>query len=314
MKTFLFLLLSFVSISLLAADSTYRQTEIVLKTATGDIRGTLAIPNGKGKFPVALIIAGSGPTDRNGNNPAAKNAAYQLLADTLAKAGIATLRYDKRGIAASAAAMKSESSLRFNDYVQDAAEWVKLLKADKRFSKVYVIGHSEGSLIGMLASKTADGFISVAGAGFPAQDILKKQLATLPEEMKTKSYDLLDSLSAGHTVSSAPLVLYSLFRPSVQPYLISWFGYDPRQLIQSLKAPVLIIQGTNDVQVSVEDAQALKTAKPEARLVLIENMNHILRMVDGDRNANLKTYNDASLPLAPQLTESIIGFIKKKKS
>ncbi|MDB5196179.1 MAG: alpha/beta fold hydrolase [Flaviaesturariibacter sp.] len=264
-------------------------------------------------MPVALIIAGSGPTDRNGNNPMAKNASLELLSDALSNAGIATLRYDKRGIVASAAAMKSESELRFDDYVQDAAGWVKLLKSDKRFSKVYVIGHSEGSLIGMLASKTAAGFISIAGAGFPAQEILKKQLNTLPENLKTQSFSLIDSLSAGFTVSSAPLTLYSLFRPSVQPYMISWFKYNPRQLIKSLTAPVLLLQGTNDLQVTVEDARALKEAKPEAKLVLIENMNHVLRIVEGDRNANLKTYSNASLPLAPQLSESIIQFIKKGK-
>ncbi len=151
---------------------------VVLKTATGDIYGTLGVPVTKMPVPVALIIAGSGPTDRDGNNPMMKNNSLKFLADTLNKLGIATLRYDKRGIAASKNAMKKETDIRFNMLVDDAAALIKQLKADKRFSKVIVVGHSEGSTIGLQAASMsgADAMISIAGPGKPADKILRDQL------------------------------------------------------------------------------------------------------------------------------------------
>ncbi|MDB5251897.1 MAG: alpha/beta hydrolase fold protein [Flaviaesturariibacter sp.] len=311
-RSLLFLLLLAAGLHSRAQDSLYHQTEVVLATAQDTIRGTLAIPRSGGKHVVALLIAGSGPTDRNGNNPMARNAALQLLADTLAKRGIATLRYDKRGIGASAPAMGKESDLRFEHYINDAAGWIRLLKKDKRFSKVYVIGHSEGSLIGMASAAGTQGFISIAGAGFPAGEVLKKQLASLPEKMRETSRLLVDSLQSGHTVSSAPITLYSLFRPSVQPYLISWFRYDPRVLVRTLRMPVLVLQGTNDLQVTVEDADALKAANPRARMLLIPGMNHVLRIVPSDTKENMKSYGDASRPLAPELVKAILDFLTKK--
>jgi pimeloyl-ACP methyl ester carboxylesterase len=295
-----------------AQDSAYRQVEVSLATDHDTLRGTLAIPRTRGRHPVALLIAGSGPTDRNGNNPMARNAALQLLADTLARRGIASLRYDKRGIGGSAKAMGKEADLRFEHYIHDAEGWIALLKKDRRFSNVYVIGHSEGSLIGMAAAAGTQGFISVAGAGFPAGDVLRKQLASLPEKMRETSLNLLDSLRNGLTVSSAPGTLYSLFRPSVQPYLISWFRYDPRAVIKTLQMPVLILQGTNDLQVSVEDAEALSASKPGAKLLLIPGMNHVLRIVPADTKENMKSYGDPARPLAPELVKAILDFVQRK--
>src|SRR6476469_1360645 len=133
------------------SDSAFNETPVVLHTATGDLFGTLMLPANFSKGPVALIIAGSGPTDRNGNNPVMKNESLRMLAQGLATHAIASLRYDKRGIAESKAAMKGEANLRFEDYIKDAQDWIDLLKKDKRFTKVVVIGHSEGSLIGMVA-------------------------------------------------------------------------------------------------------------------------------------------------------------------
>ena len=131
--------------------------EDTLKTSTGDVFGTVELPAAKQPVPVALIIAGSGPTDRNGNTPAlpGSNNSLKMLADGLAARGIASLRYDKRGIAASRAAMTTEADLRFNNFIEDAEAWIKQLRADKRFSTITVIGHSEGSLIGMVAAREA---------------------------------------------------------------------------------------------------------------------------------------------------------------
>ena len=318
MKKLLFIFVLILGASFSLSAKTYSDTltvakPIVLKTSTGDIFGTLTTPEKFNKIPVALIIAGSGPTDRDGNNPVMKNNSLKMLSAELLKNGIATLRYDKRAIGESkAAGGKSEADLRFDDYVNDAKGWIALLKQDKRFSKVIVIGHSEGSLIGMIAATTADKYISLEGAGQSAEKVIKIQLSAQPKIVTDLAFPMLDSLKNGDLVKKVDPMLNSLFRPSIQPYLISWFKYDPQIEIKKLTIPVLILQGTNDIQVSVDDAKRLSAANPKAQLVLVENMNHILKIIVGDRQANIKTYSDPALPLADKLVKSIVEFILKK--
>lgn len=293
-------------------DSAYTETTMVLHTASGDISGTLTIPIQTGKMPVVLLIAGSGPTDRNGNNPMMKNESLKKLAYGLAGKHIATLRFDKRGIGESKGAMKSEADLRFEDYINDAKSWIELLQKDTRFSKVVVAGHSEGSLIGMVAAlPQAQGFISIAGAGKSADKILKEQLAAQPPAVKDPSLPIIDSLVMGKTVTNVPPILFTLFRPNVQPYMISWFHYDPSTEIKKLGIPVLIVQGTNDLQITVEDANLLAKANPNAQLVLIKNMNHVFRIVEGDKRANLATYITPATPISEELVNAMADFISK---
>ncbi|MCK9311577.1 MAG: lysophospholipase, partial [Bacteroidales bacterium] len=197
-------------------------------------------------------------------------------------------------------------------YVNDAKDWIQLAKQDKRFTQIVLIGHSEGSLIGMLAATKADKFVSVAGPGQSANILLKEQLKAQPQEFQDLSFPIIDSLVVGKKVDNVNPMLKFLFRSSVQPYMISWFKYDPQTEIKKLTIPILIIQGTNDVQVSVDDAKRLSAASPESKLLLMDKMNHILRTVEGDRQANLATYNNADLPLAEGLVKAITDFILKK--
>jgi pimeloyl-ACP methyl ester carboxylesterase len=281
------------------------------------------MPSGDGKTPVVLIIAGSGPTDRDGNSIAGIRAnSYKMIANALATDGIASLRYDKRGIAASVVTGMKEEDLRFDDFVRDAVQWIKVLRADARFSTVTVAGHSEGSLIGMIAAREggADAFVSIAGVARPAgaviRDQLKPQLAAMPP-VWAGSESILSSLEAGKTVDPLPQAvaglppLLGLFRPSVQPYLISWFKYSGTDEIAKLKIPVAIIQGTNDIQVGVPEAEALSKAKPDATLVIVDGMNHVLKMAPAERNANAATYMDPSLQLAPDVTKAISALVKR---
>ena len=158
----------------------------------------------------------------------------------------------------------------------------------------------------------ADMYVSLAGAGRPADEILKEQLETQPESIRNASDIIIDSLKAGNTVKKVSSLLFSLFRPSVQPYLISWFKYDPSKEISKLKIPILIIQGTADIQVSTEDSDLLYKASQGSKLIVIENMNHIFRIVKGDKQENIATYNDATLPLADELVKSIVSFVNNK--
>jgi pimeloyl-ACP methyl ester carboxylesterase len=206
-----------------------------------------------------------------------------------------------------------ESDLRFETYVDDAEQWIALLDKDRRFSKIIILGHSEGSLIGIIAAEHTDvaKFISVAGVGRPADKVLQEQLkGKLPPPLLSESDKILDSLRAGKTVAKVNPNLASLYRPSIQPYMISWMKYDPAREMGKLKIPVLIIQGTTDLQVGVNDAKLLAASKPDAKLVLIDNMNHVLKESNSDLKTNMSTYTNPELPLKNGLVEDIVYFIK----
>lgn len=291
----------------------YFELDQTLQTSSGELSGTLTVPILKGTFPVALIIAGSGPTDRNGNNAQMKNNSLQLLAHELAAQGIASLRYDKRGIGASKGALISEENLRFENYAEDAKAWASQLKADSRFNKLIIIGHSEGSLLGMLACEQADAFVSLAGAGRPIDVILKEQLAVQlkgKKKLLRAANEGLSKLKEGKLVEDAPVELFGLFRPSVQPYMISWMKYDPAVEISKLKIPIVIVQGTTDLQVQVKDAELLHAASEGSRYILIEGMNHIFKIAPSDREKNIETYSKPELPIVQELIRAICNSVQ----
>jgi pimeloyl-ACP methyl ester carboxylesterase len=286
---------------------------VQLDTGHGILYGTLELPAGKGPFPVALIHAGSGPTDRDGNSymGLATNNLKQL-AEALAKEGIASLRYDKRLIGKSAGAGPMEKDLRFDDYIRDAQLWGEKLQHDPHFSGLYIIGHSEGSLIGMVAAQklNVSGFVSICGAGTPAGDILREQLSgKLQPPLKDRAMDIIAQLERGQTVADTPPELVTVFRPSVQPYEISWFKFDPAKEIAKLRCPVLVIDGTTDIQISAHHATRLAEANPKAIHRRIQGMNHILKMVPDDMQQQLASYTNPNLPLAPELASTIVEFI-----
>ena len=309
----LFVIVLFISIvNIHAQDSAFASsTSIELKTSSGTIYGTLLVPtNINTKIPVALIIAGSGPTDRDGNNPVMKNNSLKLLAESLANRGIASIRYDKRGVGASKQAAKSESDLKFDDYIQDAVGWIDLIKQENLFSKIIVIGHSEGSLIGMNAAKEANGFISLSGAGNSADFILKDQLSVQGKQIQDMCFPIIDSLKAGKLVSNINPILNSLFRESVQPYMISWFKHNPQADLAQLSYRCLIVQGNNDIQVSIKEAKLLAAVSDKHKLVIIEKMNHVLKTIDSsERSVNLAAYANQTMPISTALTEAIVSYM-----
>lgn len=295
------------------AHATVLQRPISLETGSGELFGSLLLPKSDNPVPVVLILAGSGPTDRDGNNPdGGRNDSLKRLAWVLAKHNIASVRYDKRGVAASLAATPDERNLSVEAYVNDAVAWSQKLKSDPRFGPLILLGHSEGALIATLAAPRADAaaLISLSGSARPVDQVIREQLArSLPPPLMLRSNEILDSLKAGRTDDSVPTPLQAIFRPSVQPYLISLFRQDPAKAFAQLKMPALIIQGTHDMQVGVGDAQALKAARPEAQLVVIEGMNHVMRIVPADVKRQLASYKDPNLPLAAELGGKLIEFI-----
>lgn len=288
------------------------------------LNGTLTLPTPLPKaVPVVLFIAGSGATDRDGNSPTPlgnlgtlKAAPYRMLADSLVKQGIAIARYDKRGSGTNipeAIKVLKPQEHRFDYYISDAVGFIRQLQADKRFSKIYVLGHSEGSLVGMVAAEqtNANGYISVAGAGQNIAEVLKVQLQSLPNEQRKRAYLDLDSLRAGQTVHQPALSAITILHPMLQPGMMSWMKYDPAVEIKRLKGPVLLINGKHDLQVATSEAELLKAARPDAKLALFEEMNHVLKNAPLDRMENFKTYTDPNLPLTTGLAEVIANFVNK---
>lgn len=283
----------------------------------GALKGTFVAPAVK-SAPVVLIIPGSGPTDRDGNNPlGVKAATYRLLAEGLAARGVATLRIDKRGMFASAAATPDANAVTIADYASDVRSWVKVLRQHTSASCVWLLGHSEGGLVAMASAKEqADvcGLVLVAAGGRPLGEILRTQLRANPANapLLAQALPAIDALEQGRRVDASSMhpALQGLFNPAVQGFLISAFSYDPQRLLAPYSRPVLVLHGQRDLQVQEADARLLKAANPKASLVLLPNVNHVLKTVTSDDlGANRAAYADPSLPLAPSVVETIAEFL-----
>ena len=271
--------------------------------------------------PVIVIIPGSGPTDRDGNSPLGITAAsYRLLAESLAKRGISTVRIDKRGMFGSKAAIANGNDVTIAAYAADAHAWAKAARAATGAKCVWLLGHSEGALVALAAGQDRTnlcGVISVSGMGRKAGTVIRDQLQSNPANAPILAPALatLNSLEKGQKVDSAtlPAPLQGLFNNSVQPYLINMFAQDPARLAATLTLRLLIVQGDRDLQVKVADARLLAAAQPKARLAILPTVNHVLKLVASDSPAaNFATYSDPSLPIAPGVVDAIAGFVGKR--
>ena len=276
------------------------------------LHGTLLGPEGETRA-VAVIIAGSGPTDRDGNSPGGIVAStYRLLAEGLAEQGIATVRYDKRGAGANVMAALPEDRLRFDDYVADARTAAAEAAARSGRACAWLIGHSEGALIAEAAAQDTDGIcglILLSPAGRPAAVVLREQYGNAPEPYRSQAFAVLDALEAGAEPPAVDPALAGAFRASIYPYLRSWFAFDPAALLAAYEGPVLIARGTTDIQVSAADLDALAAAQPTARVVRWEGVNHVLKTAPEDRAGDIAVYMTPDLPLAPGVVEDVAGFI-----
>ena len=299
--------------TVVAISAVAEERAVALKTDTGTLHGTLLMPEVRGPVTAALIIAGSGPTDRNGNQPSLSNNSLKLLAEDLSREGVASLRFDKRGIAESRIAGLEEDRLGLETYVKDAEQWLKHLASTPRVSSVVIIGHSEGALIGTLVPRIrkSAGLVIIAGAGVRAAELLRVQLqnSELPRQLVKTANQIIDSLLAGRRVEDVDPRLMSILRPSVHYYLSSWFKYDPVAELSVIRVPVLVVQGTHDLQIDVTHPLKLKRAGPHVTVAWVADMNHVLKAAPRERMANFATYAQPQLPLAEGLIDTIVSFI-----
>lgn len=285
----------------------------------GGLAGTF-LDAGKGS-PIVLILPGSGPTDRDGNNPMGVTAApYRLLAEGLATKGVSTLRIDKRGLFGSKGAIADANAVTVADYAGDARTWISALRQRTGAKCVWLLGHSEGGLIALAAAQQPQGIcglILVASPGRKLGAVIREQLQANPANapLLPPAMAALQSLEEGKTADTAgmPAPLLALFNAKVQPFLIDLLRQDPAGLAAKTKLPLLIVRGDKDIQVSAADAEALHSARPDAKLLRPPTMNHVLKDVAGDdRASNLATYADPSLPVDAALVDGIAAFVKKR--
>ena len=310
MKKLFYVLLLIASTTAFSQNTSGFTTENIAVNSL--LNGTLYAPIRQNNTTnLVILIAGSGPTNRDGNQIGLTNNSLKLLAESLVKNGIAVYSYDKRIFAQMATGKLDEASLSFDNFIDDATAVVIYFKNQKKYHSITIAGHSEGALIGMIAANgNADAYISIGGAGRPIDEVLLEQIGKQAPFLKEEVGKNLATLKSGNTFELKNQMLASLFRASVQPYMISWIKYNPQYEIKKLHIPSLLINGDKDIQVSVQDAQLLQQAKPDAQLQIIPNMNHIFKAIKGDDTENKASYTNPELPICTELTSIITTFIR----
>jgi pimeloyl-ACP methyl ester carboxylesterase len=310
--------LAFVLMALCSRNSTaqtaVRDTLIHFTSGSMTLEGTLVMPAGTGPFPAAVIIAGSGPTDRNGNAPGGISTdTYAMLASSLAERGIASLRYDKRGLPTSKGTFEMAATT-LADFAADAASAARYLDSRPDIGAITLIGHSEGGTLAMLA--TRDGapvraLVLIATAGRDPTVILREQLGRQLPPALLASFDTAWRVYV-HTDSAvtAPPGLEALFVPVNRAFLKSWQAIDPVALLRGLQVPTLIVQGETDVQITPADARLLGTARSDIRVEVLPGVNHVLKEATGSTpQEQIAAYTNRALPLAPSVMPLVSRFI-----
>ena len=312
-KIFSFLIL-FISSVTLAQEKSYTEIEISIPTNSVTINGSLLTSRSSEKHPLVILIPGSGPTDRDGNSAMTKNNSLKYLAEALANEKIATYRFDKSVLSFTKDDKEKVDALTFETFINEAKSIIEYFRITKKYSKIIVAGHSQGSLVGLIAAKNnADAFISLEGAGRTLDVIFVEQIELQAPFLKEDTQKIVSELKKGNTVEEFNPMLMTLFNKQVQPFLISWIKYNPQIEIAKLNIPILIINGSKDIQVKNIDAELLHKAAENSELFIVENMNHIFKEINGDLTENMESYSNPNLPIMTNFSDKISTFVKDLK-
>lgn len=289
-----------VSVSLAQVKS----EEIVINNMAIQLPGTLTFSSEKS--PLAIWVHGSGGIDRNGNQPQY----IKQFRDEINKNNIAFFSYDKRTANPKNVIFLKEDGVYISDFVSDVKEVVNHFKEDARFSEIILVGHSQGSLIAMMALENVAKYISIAGAGETIDKTLVRQITAQSAEFGKLTESYLKELKETGVIKEVDPNLMSLFAKPNQPFLNSWVELNPLEEIKKVTIPTLIINGDKDFQVQITDAENLKKAKSDAKLVIVKNMNHVLKNIEKEED-NMKSYMSADFNISNQLIQTVVEFVKK---
>jgi dienelactone hydrolase len=287
--------------------------ELVTGAGSVSLAGTLALPSdaGRAKLPAVLLIQGSGPTDRNGNQrPNIATDLEKQLAEALARVGIASLRLDKRGMHANAADMPKDLAaatafFTWDNTVEDAIAAWRWLEArpDIDSGRIAIFGHSEGGLAALVAAerlaqrgRAPAALVLAATPGRPLGDVIDDQLRQLLKRQGASSRVAATVLAAndgilawirktGEVPARVPNELRALYPPYIGPFLAPLLRLDPAELAKRYAGPVLVVQGAEDIQISAErDAGALDAAlgerpKDDHETIVAPSVSHNLKPV-----------------------------------
>ncbi len=279
--------------------------------------GLIEAPSSTGSLPIVIFIAGSGPTDHDGNVGAqVTSGSYKLLSQALRKEGFATLRYDKRTASRSRFHHSFDpTTMSFDKFVEDLILFIDIVHKDERFSDVILAGHSQGSLIAILAAQQREikSIISLAGAGRNINLIMRDQFEAMGiNEDQLRQFDeACIELKSGNIPTEYPIFMMSVFSKPNATFMRSWMNYNPSEEINKLNIPILVVNGTTDIQVPVAEAESLNEGCSNCSLSIIDGMNHVLKTAPLDRDLNIKKYTDPNSPLTDGLVESIVNFLKE---
>lgn len=312
MKIKIIVFLLFMSQISCAQKVEFAETEVEIPSEKITVKGSLIAPVNNAKVPLIIIVPGSGPTDRNGNQGMMQNNSLKFLAEELQKHNIATYRYDKSALEWMKIKDFKQEEGSFDDFITDTNTVVKHFKSEGKFSKVIIAGHSQGSLVAMIAAKNenADAFISIAGAGRVIDEIIIEQIGKQAPTLIDETTIALNKLKNGEKITNINPMLMSVLHPSIQPFMISWLKYNPQKEIKKLSVPVLIINGTKDIQVAVKDAKLLHEYSTTSTLKIIDKMNHIFKEINED-SQNMASYTNPTLPIMKELVTTISTFANK---
>jgi pimeloyl-ACP methyl ester carboxylesterase len=297
------------------APATVVESPYTIHSGTLGLGATLTLPRGStGAVPIAVIIAGSGPTDRNGNSlMGIRPNSYAQLAWRLAERGVATLRYDKRGLPGTKGTFDI-ANMTMADFAADARMAAESLSLDRRFSRVTFIGHSEGASLGLIAAQQGApvaGVVHVSGLGRGTGEVLREQLSRQFDSATLVRYDTaMKRYLSGEQPADVPAALAMLFVPMNRTYMRSMMAFDPAAAIRAVRQPVLIVQGATDLQATVLDAERLHAARPDAKLVVIPTVNHVLKHVTDQTIAGqMPSYQDPTMPIVADVVAAIADWI-----